>query len=306
MSDIDPTMPKEKTKKIAFFMDFDNMLAGNKLDDEIFVGLNEKLLAIGVIEYAGIYTDVRNITTAGNSSYALLVQAYLQGFKTIHCPKLNGSEKPKDTVDENLAHDVYDLLEKRPDIDVFVFATHDRNFLPVINRVRQRQKTIILVINSPSGSKSLQQVAHQTIKLNLQAEKPLMQTIPADLKAFLEESYESPSQLIELIETAGLLKCRDIKIAFDLIVAIESMKPGKYGFRYYMDWLGNEARFPLSKHEFDDDVIKGILSILIDQRVLTKYTEEHRTYYVLNRTHPLFQAATNPGNYEKLKVLFQD
>ncbi len=289
--------------KIALFMDYDNMLAGNQMSVETFSFLFQELLVIGTIEYLGIYTDVRFIANAGNNSYDLLTKAQIQGFKVIHCPKLNGSEKPKDTVDEMMVNDVYDFLEKRPDINIFVFATHDRDFLPVINRARQHRKTVILVINSPEGNKSLQQVVHKTIRLEVPCEKPPAVQVSDDIRTFLNQPFESPSRLIDALENSGLVHCRDLKISLDVIIAINSMKPGKYGFKYYLDYLKDQGRFAISGHFFDEGIIRGILSVLIDCNILKK-EQSDRVYYILDRAHIFVQVALNEGLLESVQALF--
>lgn len=289
-------------------MDFDNMLSavGNPLTAAGISYIMEKLLQLGQLEHAGIYTDVRHIATAQNNNYDLLIKAYILGFKTIHCPKLNGAEIPKDTVEENLAHDVYDLLENRPDINTFVFATHDRNFLPVINRVKQRRKTVIVVMNSPTGSKCFELIANQVIKIVPPIENRAVQQDQKSLREFLSHEYDSPAQMIETVDKQGLADNQDFKIALDTIIAIDSMKPGQYAFRYYMDWLKASCVFSISKHQFRDDIMTIIIRTLINCDVLPKRQDDVKTFYPLNREHFFVQIALNPGHLESVKALFKD
>lgn len=295
--------------RVAFFMDFDNMIGGDTekgMNPATMDYINNQLLQLGIIEHAAIYTDVRHIATT--CYYDLLTKAYVLGIRTIHCPKLNGSEEMKDTVDENLAHDAYNLLEHRPDIDTFVFATQDRNFLPIINYCKQRRKKVILVLNSQTGSKSLQQIADQTINLaeiDFPSDKAEF-TTSLDLQEFLMQAFASPDDLINAVKVEQFDISREFRIAIDIVRSMNMMRVGQYSFQYHLDWLRDQGKFELSDMARDESILKAILSTLNVCNVILKRSTATKKYYLLNREHAFVQVALSTEHLDKIKALFQD
>lgn len=296
-----------KTGRVAFFMDFDNIRSGDNITNATFSFIMDELLHFGQVEYAAIYTDVKYIADDPNpSDYNSLTHACLIGFQVIHCPKLNGADKPKDTVDENLAHAVYSLIENRPDIDTYIFATHDKNFIPAMNRAKLRRKHVVLMINGPNGSKHLEEIAHCVIRIAIPVQNK-KSTVPFDLNQLLDQPYDNPSQFISAVEKYDFTDYGDLKIALDIIIMISSMTMGRYSFKYYLDWLsGDRRKYEISHHVFCRETVKGILSSLVNHSLLIRQVVEEKTHYTLNREHIIVQTALDPQLFKVIAALFKD
>lgn len=289
-----------RDQRIAFFMDFDNMC--NLLTPDSLPEIMDFLIKLGRVDHAVIYTDVRNVANK-STDYDRILQAYEFGFKIVHCPKLRCSQdKEKDTVDENLCHDVYEILERRSDINVFVFATHDSNFLRVVNAVKQRGKKIVLIINDPKGSRRLEQIADEVIRL-ITPETPVAK-MPEGLPDLFSKKYENPQAFISAVAEDGFTDNIELKIAVDLIQTIDGMKPGGHAFKFTLDWLRRSCKFPLSRQIFNEGIVSSIMTMFVDCGILEKHKEIDHTYYILDRTNMFVQIALNPGHLENLKALF--
>ncbi|HEY8476941.1 MAG TPA: NYN domain-containing protein, partial [Chloroflexota bacterium] len=102
----------------------------------------ERLLAVtptlGRVLYRRAFGDFRREDLA-----ALAVRLFQEGFLLVHCPSWpNGRGKLKSVVDDVMAQDLRDQLEEHPEIETFVLATGDRNFIAVANALKRRGRRV--------------------------------------------------------------------------------------------------------------------------------------------------------------------
>lgn len=77
-------------------------------------------------------------------------ELYNKGVETIYCPCYrsfdeDGKEKPKSIADPMLICDAMEALYESKDIDLFVIATSDIDFLPLIRKITEKGKDVLVV-----------------------------------------------------------------------------------------------------------------------------------------------------------------
>lgn len=299
-------MEKDAQPRIALFIDFDNML--DFLTPDSISRLLNKLRDLGRIEHAGIYTDVCFVANSGKTKdYGIILRAYEQGCKIFHCPKLNGREKPKDTVDENIITDIHTLLETRPDISHFVLASHDSNFLRSANAVSFRGKNLVVVMNDPAGNRRLEQIADDVIFLSELETPENKEPAPPNnpLAEFLNQRFADPESLYKAVRELGLNKNDRLRLALDAVININSMPQGEYPYKYLVDYLAHQGQFTFAQRT-DEGAIRGAINDLIGCNILLRQTKPDFKFYVLDPTHMFVIVALNSVHLEVLKALLQD
>jgi len=174
--------------------------------------------------------------------------------------------------------------------------------LRAINTIKQRGKKIVLMINDPKGSRRLEQIADEVIRL-ITPETPAVK-MPEGLPALFSKKYENPQAFIMAVAEGGFSDNIELKMALDIIPTIDIMKPGGHAFKFHLDWLRRSCKFPFSKQIFNESIVSSILTMFVDCGILEKHKEIDHTYYILDRTNMFVQVALNPGHLESLKALF--
>lgn len=91
----------------------------------------------------------------------MAVRLFRAGFRLIHCPSWPSGGVLKSVTDDVMAQDLRDQLEQYEDIEIFVLATGDRNFIAVANALKRHGKKIYIAAEERSLSRELGQVADQ-------------------------------------------------------------------------------------------------------------------------------------------------
>jgi hypothetical protein len=176
----------KKTRFAAVLADFENLYntlapdtddgrddpAGDvqALDDavEVLSALRERLRERNCIMVIGrSYADFDRVGGDAQSQLQLLA------FE----PRFMLGDKQKSTADILLSIDAIEMLLTRPELDVFVIVGGHRGFLPVVRRLREHMKRVILVGFEKTTSGDLRQVVGE--ENFIAAETLLPEPVPA-------------------------------------------------------------------------------------------------------------------------------
>ncbi len=131
---------KKKEKKIIIIVDYMNVnMKAAELGKIVDLKkLKEECLEIGIVKdsFIGIpsqYVTEENIT-----------RFYNAGFKPLVAPKYTIDMKDKDRVDSILTDFAERNFDENSDITDIVVVTHDGDFIPLANFMKDRKKNVIL------------------------------------------------------------------------------------------------------------------------------------------------------------------
>lgn len=96
----------------------------------------------------------------------LAVQLYQFGFRLIHCPAWPTQRgRLKSVVDDVMAQDMRDQLEYAPNLEVFIVASGDRNFIAVVNALKRHGKRVVVAADQESINRELRLCADEYLAL---------------------------------------------------------------------------------------------------------------------------------------------
>lgn len=96
----------------------------------------------------------------------LAVQLYQFGFRLIHCPAWPTQRgRLKSVVDDVMAQDMRDQLEYAPELEVFIVASGDRNFIAVVNALKRHGKRVVVAADQESINRELRLCADEYLAL---------------------------------------------------------------------------------------------------------------------------------------------
>lgn len=152
-----------RKKKVALFIDLENTYFGayheNKRLDVDAVA--ERAKSYGNLVVANAYADFSN-GIPRNIQKELLSQ----GIKMIYCPTIFNNGDKKKTLTDSIM--IIDLLIT-VGIDTYVIATGDQDFLPVVGKLHERGKKVVLIAMKKSASFDLIHSADEFVELVMEA-----------------------------------------------------------------------------------------------------------------------------------------
>jgi hypothetical protein len=96
----------------------------------------------------------------------LAIRLFRAGFRLIHCPSWPSGGIMKSVTDDVMAQDLRDQLETAEDVEIFVLATGDRNFIAVANALKRHGKQVYVAAEERSLSRELGALADRLILLD--------------------------------------------------------------------------------------------------------------------------------------------
>ena len=88
----------------------------------------------------------------------------VEGVKFIHEPHLKASNgKKKEILDVRMSFDIGSCLERSPEIDMYILATGDSDFLCVVKQLQIRGKKVVIIAEQNSLSHHLKKSATRII-----------------------------------------------------------------------------------------------------------------------------------------------
>lgn len=173
---------------VAIYLDFENLA----ISAETVYPSKEKPLDIQpIIDFATSKGNicVRKAYADWSKKLFARYQSMLmeQGFELIHLPET--SQQGKNGSDVRLAIDVIEHLAFYPDIDTVMIGSGDTDFIPLIQRVRSRSKTVIVMGFEHSVSRLVKRNSAEFKSLEELLGKPEEESPSSDLKEEIEISY---------------------------------------------------------------------------------------------------------------------
>jgi uncharacterized protein (TIGR00288 family) len=160
-------MPNESNRPdVAVFIDFENVYVSvrDKLDaNPNFESIMDRCADFGRVVIARAYADWYRYPRITSALYA-------NGIEPMYVPTYYYDREMgrtgraiKNSVDMNLCVDAMKTLFTNPNIAKFVLATGDRDFIPLVNTIRQQGKEVIVIGIGGAASAHLAQSADEFI-----------------------------------------------------------------------------------------------------------------------------------------------
>ncbi len=132
------------TCNVGIYLDFENLVISSKY----VYPSRERPLSLGpVVDFAASKGDICVRKAYANWQISQLKQYQksltAHGFETIHLP--NTSSQGKNGADVKLVVDVMECLEQLKHIDTFVIGSGDTDFIPLLQKIRQRGKKVVVI-----------------------------------------------------------------------------------------------------------------------------------------------------------------
>lgn len=154
----------DKKIDVAVFVDFENIYISvrNKYDvNPNFESIMDKCLEYGRVTIARAYADWYRYPRITNALYANSIEPIY--VPTYYYDRDQGrtGKAIKNSVDIHLCIDAMRTLYTHPTIDAYVLITGDRDFIPLVNAIRQNGKQAIVVGVAEAASSHLAQSADE-------------------------------------------------------------------------------------------------------------------------------------------------
>lgn len=133
----------EDLQNVAIYLDFENLAISA---ETVYPELDKPLKIEPIVDYAttkGVICSRRAYANWSKDIFAQYTNRLMeQGFELIHLPETNF--QGKNGSDVRLAVDVMEYMEVFKDIDMLIIGSGDTDFIPLIQRLRSRGKSVIV------------------------------------------------------------------------------------------------------------------------------------------------------------------
>jgi len=141
---------KRTHHQIAIFVDYENVKISEKGSfchpDSILKAIYDEIQNIGQIRLVKVYLAMGLEDNPKPLNPGQIFNLYKSGADPIPVPsfKTYEGQKPKNIADSVMICDIMEALCLHPQIDIFCLATGDKDFIPIVRRLRNYGKEIIL------------------------------------------------------------------------------------------------------------------------------------------------------------------
>ncbi|MBN1483937.1 MAG: NYN domain-containing protein [Chloroflexia bacterium] len=226
---------KEQGPDVAVFIDFENIYISTREKygtNPNFEYIMEHCSEYGRVVISRAYADWYQFSRITNALYANGIEPrYVPTYYYGHDDEQNGGAI-KNSADIHLVIDAMHTLYSNPNIQTYILITGDRDFIPLVNSIRQRGKHVAVIGVAESTSSHLAQSADEFIFYHQLADD----IVPPD---------EEPKDIYDVLVEA-LLLARERKNACTLATLKLLMKEllGDFDEKDYADAQGrNFTRF---------------------------------------------------------------
>jgi uncharacterized protein (TIGR00288 family) len=155
---------KERRGDVAVFVDFENIYISVRNRYNVnpnFESIMDKCQEYGRVTIARAYADWNQYPRVTNALHANSIEPIY--VPTYHYNREMGrtGKAIKNSVDIHLCIDAMKTLYTHPSIETYVFVTGDRDFIPLINAVRQQGKHVVVIGVAEAASSHLAQSADE-------------------------------------------------------------------------------------------------------------------------------------------------
>ena len=263
---------RHRVADIAMLIDWDNFYS-QCAERGIIVQparLKEVGRSAGRIRWAAIFVDATRLTTAQR------VQLFVEGFDICDCPKLATAHSTclKDTVDASIIermHALADFIE----VDEIVLGSADRDYLRVVQHLRDSGKRVRILTPTPRDHPTLLQHSDGALPYTAEAADGLARDLGG---IFTRGTYVAPDP--RSAETLRSLARIVVLMDGPLNVNVRDC-----GFRRLVEDLlrTDEVR----ADHLTPEALKERLEFLIDREVVLKEQDERKYFrYRVSRRHP--------------------
>ena len=175
---------------VAVFIDFENVYVSvrDKLDaNPNFESIMDRCEDFGRVVIARAYADWYRYPRITSALYANAIEPMY--VPTYYYDREQGrtGRAIKNSVDMNLCVDAMRTLYANPNIAKFVLATGDRDFIPLVNAIRQQGKEVIVIGIGGAASSHLAQSADEFLFYESLVGKPAATLLPDQPRAKMPE-----------------------------------------------------------------------------------------------------------------------
>lgn len=262
--------------RLALLVDYDNFAGrcngkGIRIDPAL---LKERARAAGTLVWSAVFVDSSTLTPQERSSW------FASGFDICDCPRMQGKEDraKKDSVDPAIIEKLNAVADLLP-VDGVLLASADRDYMRVIQRLRDAGKRVYVIVPSADDVPSLAHSADGTIVYKTAADEASPFFSAAAFFGGKKRPTDQESN--ELITTLSL-----VVLILDKNLNINRKR---YGFMRIVQAL------QASPERLEAEDVRRYVQFLIVQGVI----EQHRapkgersgvTYYQVNRRHPFVRS----------------
>lgn len=163
---IEGDMEQSKGPDVAVFVDFENIYIATRdkyKANPKFESIMERCDQYGRVVIARAYADWYQYSRITNALYASGIEPrYVPTYYYGEAGQHDG-EAIKNSADIHLVIDAMRTLFDYPNIQVYILVTGDRDFIPLVNTIRQHGKRVVVVGVAESTSSHLAQSADEFI-----------------------------------------------------------------------------------------------------------------------------------------------
>lgn len=181
----------ENKGDVAVFIDFENIYVSLRNEhgtDPNFELLMDKCAEYGRVIIARAYADWYRYPRVTSALYAHSIEPMYVPTYYYDREDTRPSAAQKNSVDIHLVIDAIKTLYGYPNISIFVLATGDRDFIPLVNTVRQYGKRVVVIGVSGAASTHLAQSADEFILYQQLLDEGKVPEKPKDIYKTLVEA----------------------------------------------------------------------------------------------------------------------
>ncbi len=149
---------------VAVFIDFENIYISvhNKYDtDPNFESIMDRCNDYGRVIIARAYADWYRYPRVTSALYANSIEPMYVPTYYYDRDDTKSSKAIKNSVDIHLSIEAMKTLYNYPNITTYIFATGDRDFIPLVNSIRQHGKWVVVIAIGGAASAHLAQSADE-------------------------------------------------------------------------------------------------------------------------------------------------
>jgi NYN domain len=140
--------PGARNPGVAVFIDYENVKNVNGsvlLPDEVIGAIRGDVARFGTSSFVNVYLAIGLPESPAPVSNGLMYRVFKAGGTTVLCPSFrNGTNAPKNLADPTAIIDIGESLFTRPEVDRYVLATGDKDFIPAVRKLRMYSKDVRL------------------------------------------------------------------------------------------------------------------------------------------------------------------
>lgn len=133
---------------LAVFIDYENVknIDGRVfLPDEVISAIRGDVARFGTASFVNVYLAVGLPESPAPVSNGLVFRVFKVGGTAVLCPSFrNGANAPKNLADPTAIIDIGESLFTHPEVDRYVLATGDKDFIPAVRKLRMYGKKVRL------------------------------------------------------------------------------------------------------------------------------------------------------------------